>query len=175
MKKTIPKGPVKVAEKRAIRRTQKVSALALNASKVIVLERRFSVMNLRAKGYSLSEISTELGISPQTASQDIIAVMEDTVMATNEQVEHVRKLQDMRLDMIVKSHLPFATEAHKEVVQTAMGQKVVVERPPSTASAQIVLQTEQRRGKLLGLDVPEVKRMEISGIREYIGVSLEDI
>lgn len=173
--KTNPNGAVKVTATRKVRRALRVSTKSLQAKKVAQLERRFKVVQLRAKGCSLNEIAEELGIAATTASEDLIAVMEDTVMATNEQVEHVRKLQDMRLDMVVKAHLPFATEIKKTPIKDATGRVHIIDMPPSTASAQIVLQTEQRRGKLLGLDVPEIKRMEISGIREYVGVKLEDV
>lgn len=174
------KGPVKaLANKRgrikAATNSKPKAGNVLSPKRVAVLERRFKIVNLRANGLSLKEIADELRLSVPTVSEDLKTVMEDTVLKTNEDAEVARKLQDMRLDKIVRSHLPIATEAHMEKVKTAGGKEVVVLQPPSTASAQIVLQAEQRRGKLLGLDLPETKRVEISGIREYVGVDLDKI
>ena len=128
----------------------------LSPQSVRKIERRFQVVTMRREGYTVEEISNALGCSLGSIRTDIQTVLNNTIAVASETVEESRQLQLERLDGILKFHYPLAKDGN-------------------LASAQVVLQVEARRSKLLALDVPEVRQIQVSGIREYVGVDVSQV
>lgn len=172
--KVKPKVPVtKIIEKR--KRLTKRGGV-LSPANVAKMERRFKVIDMRASGASYDEIAIELKIPVATVAADIKLLMEETVKVTEETTELARAVADRRLDKMIAAHMPYATTEREVPVKDPLtGAVRAVKAPPSTAHAQIVLQVDQRKSKLLGLDKPEEKHLKVSGIREYIGVKWDDV
>lgn len=168
--KVIPKVPVVgIPKKRgAIKR--------VNPRAIAIAARRFKVIDMRASGASYEEIAEALHISIQLVASDVQTLMADTAKVTEETTEVARHVADRRLDKIIAAHMPHATTEREVPVRDPItGAVRVVKAAPSTAHAQIVLQVDQRKAKLLGLDKPEEKHLKVSGIREYIGVDWEEV
>lgn len=173
-KKVTPKVPVKSVEKARKGRLSRRGALS--PAVVVKLQRRYRVIDMRASGATYEEIAKTLGVSTAVVSEDLRVLMEDTVSVTKETTELARAVADRRLDMMISAHMPYATEEKDVPVRNSVtGAITTVKAPPSTAHAQIVLQVDQRKSKLLGLDKPEEKHLKVSGIREYIGVDWDDV
>jgi hypothetical protein len=145
-----------------------------DAKTIEIVERRYQVMKLRRDGYTIKEIADALNTSVGTIAIDIKTILIDTIEKTAETVEQSREIQAQRLDALVKTYLPLATDSHKELrVDPLTGKDVIVELPPDPKYAQVVLSTEARRSRLLALDKPESKTEEESGIRVYVGVDVD--
>ena len=123
---------------------------------VNLLERRYRVWVMRKDGYTLQEIAESLGVSVAAARLDLVAIAKRLVGELAETVEENRQLQIARLDALLKKYQPLAEDG-------------------KLAAAGMVLSIETRRSKLLALDTPETKRLEVSGIREYVGVDLAQV
>lgn len=147
----------------------------LSMDAIRVIERRYQVVGLRRDGYSIKEISDTLNISVETARKDLEFLLTHTIKETAETCEENRQIQIERLDLLIKSYTPLATQWHKEVRVNKDGSECVIECPPNPAYATLILNVEQRRAKLLALDVPETKNINHTGIREYVGVNMEEV
>lgn len=128
----------------------------LRAHELRLLERRYGVWKLRKDGNTINQIAASLGTSEETVRQDIIAIAKRLSSELAETVEESRSLQVARLDALLKKYQDLAENGN-------MG------------AATLVLSIEARRSKLLALDMPENKRLEVTGIREYIGIDLDDV
>ncbi len=128
----------------------------LSPKTVRELELDWQIFEMRRDGHTVQEIATYLGIALSTVRDHIIKVLNRTISETAETAEENRQLQIDRLDSILKQYMPMATGG-------------------SLAAASMVLSVEARRAKLLALDVPEVKRVDVTGIREYVGVDVEKV
>jgi len=147
-----------------------------DAKAIAVIERRYRVVGLRRDGYTHKEIAEELNISPQTVSQDLKMILTETIIKTEETVEEDRALATARLDKITKAFMPLATEEHYETaVDPVTGKKIAVLVPPDPKFANVILAAETRRAKLRGTDKPELKQLEVSGVRIYEGVDLDQV
>lgn len=120
------------------------------------LERRYSVWELRKGGYTLREIAQSLGTTEQRVREDIILIAKRIASDLAETVEESRSLQVERLDAMLKKYQPLAEAGN-------------------LSAASMILQIESRRSKLLALDLPEQKKLEVTGIREYVGVNIDDV
>jgi predicted transcriptional regulator len=140
------------------------------------IENRRKALNLRAQGWTYNDIGEVLGASAGVISEMVRSALNLSLSDMKESTEEVRELQNTRLDMIVKGHMPFASEITQEIVEDkATGERIVVSRPPRVDSAMTVLKAEERRSKLLALDVPEIKKLEVSGIREYVNIDISQV
>lgn len=128
-----------------------VSPMALR-----LLERRYLVWKMRKDGHSVRDIHLTLGHTEETIRGDIVAIAARLAAELGESVEESRFLQVERLDALLKKFQPLAEAG-------------------SVPAASMVLQIESRRSKLLALDMPEVKKLDVTGIREYVGVNLDDV
>lgn len=134
--------------------TAKASSRLLGADNVGDLERRYRVWTLRKDGYSFREISQALGVTESAARNDVAVIAKRLVSDLGETVEESRMLQVVRLDALIKKYQPMAEQGN-------------------LSAASMVLAIEARRSKLLALDTPETKKLDVTGIRQYIGVNLD--
>lgn len=150
------------------------AALVLTASDIEVIERRYEVMKLRRDGYTIMEIAKVVDISPKTVTNDLKDSLNATLKEHSFTTEEERQIAIERLDQLIKVYTPLATEViHREVIDGRTGRAIVVTEPPNPAYAALLLNIEARRAKLLALDVPETKKLEVSGVREYVGINLD--
>lgn len=150
--------------------------IVLSPQAVRIAERRLACVTLRRDGYSMAEIAQQLKISMTTVAEDIQFVLSMTIAQCSQTAEESRELQLQRLDSLLKTYMNLATQPHNEIrIDRLTGNEAIVTVPPDPRYAQIILQVEARRAKLLSLDVPEVKKLETTGIREYINVDIERV
>lgn len=121
-----------------------------------ILERRYQVWKLRKEGYTIHEIAESLKTSDSSVRDDIVTIAKRIASELAETVEESRALQVARLDALLVKYQILAEGGN-------MG------------AATLVLSIEQRRSKLLALDLPENKKLEVTGIREYVGINLDDV
>lgn len=136
--------------------TTRAAARMLAAKNIRMMERRYQVVKMRKEGYTTKEIADTLGINVVTVRDDIVRLLKQTITETAETTEENRQLQIERLDGLLKKYYGMAE----------MG---------SLAAAATVLAIEARRAKLLALDVPETKKLDVTGIREYVGIDPNDV
>lgn len=148
---------------RMVKRHRRARGLSkiIDQSAIIILERRYRVLEMRREGMSILEIQESLKgtttpASVDTIRADIVAVLSMLAKQTNETAEEMRQLISERYDLMLKPSIEMA----KKGGLAAMGTVLAIERD---------------RRKMLALDVPEVKKLDITGIREYVGVNLEDV
>ena len=157
--------------KRVKRKTRITSKRNLEA-----IERRRKVIIMRRDGWDYEDIANAIGTNVATVRQDVLYCLNMAADEMVESAEQTRELQKARLDALLKPNMKYATESHLEVRRDKnTGKEFIVEVPPDPAYANVVLKIEERRAKLLALDIPEVKKMEVTGIREYIGIDLEKV
>lgn len=149
-----------MATNRSVLHLRQVAARAagkiLEAKSLIRIEQQYQVWKLRKDGHSLHDIAATLGISIESVRRCLTDYAKHLIAEMSETVEESRKLQEERLDGMLKAYQPLAEAGNL-----------------SAASA--VLAIEARRSKLLALDVPETKKLDVTGIREYVGVNLDDV
>jgi hypothetical protein len=120
------------------------------------LERQYQVLELRKAGHTIKEIADLLKVGTSVIHGDLVEVLNYTLKDLTINAEQDREMQVQRLDGLLQRYYPLA-------------------KAGNLAAAAMVLQIETRRAKLLSLDVPETKRIEATGIREYVGIALEDV
>jgi transcriptional regulator len=144
------------------------------------------VVTLRREGWSVQEIADVLGCSAAAVHNDLTEVLAQSVNETAETTAEARQLQAERLDMMLKQFMPMTQDRVVKIVDPDQpyrldeeGERVPNYRdtiiPASLAAAQMVIQIEARRSKLQALDVPETKNLNVTGVREYIGVDVEQV
>lgn len=162
------------AAKRA--RIASAAAKILQAHNIIQMERRYRVLLLRRDGFSVKEIADSLNIGAELVRKDLVFVLDLTAKQMMETSEEMRTLQNERLDVMVKAYMPLATKPGQVVMTDRhTGEQTAVEVPPDPKYANVLLSTLQRQAKLNALDVPEVKKLDVTGIREYVGVDINEV
>lgn len=140
------------------------------------VERRYKVVKMRRDGMSIPDIAADLGVSLNTVANDLVEILDKTYIEIEETVEQARNIQLQRLDALLIPAMKLATTEHNELsFDPRTGAPVIVTMPPDPKYAGVVLQIEARRAKLLALDKPETKIVEVSGIREYVGVDYSKV
>lgn len=128
----------------------------LRPHEIRLLERRYQVWKLRKDGHTVHEIAQTLNVGEGSVRDDIVVIAKRLSTELAETVEESRTLQVARLDALLVKYQALAEAGN-------MG------------AATLVLSIEQRRSKLLALDLPENKKLEVTGIREYVGINLDDV
>ena len=142
----------------------------LSPESVRVIERRFRVVSMRRDGYTVQEIANTVQCDINTVRKDLIEVLDQCVHETSETTEENRQLAIDRLDGLLKEYYQEAL-SHPGI--NPDGSPCII--PGNMSAAALVLQIEMRRAKLLALDVPEQKAEVGTGVREYIGVDMDQI
>lgn len=137
----------------------------LSPGNIVKMERRYRAVELRKQGFLLREIAVELRVDEGTVSADLRAVLANLVEQAQGTTEEQRVLALERLDGMLKAYYAIATEP----LITNDGQII----PMNMAAAQLVLQIEARKAKLLALDTPESKADPQTGVRQYVGVDTD--
>jgi DNA-binding CsgD family transcriptional regulator len=99
--------------------------------------RRAEVLKMRRRGWSITRIAIELGVSASTISKDLDTVLTEHTVAN---ITMLRALENERLDYILDKCV--------EVIEAAPGTKLAI------AAAGRLIQVSARRSALNGLDVP---------------------
>lgn len=145
---------------RSVLKLKRVAARAsqklLDAKNLREIERRYQIWDMRKQGHSIRDISISLGVTDKTIRADLVTVAKRHISELSETVEESRQLQIERLDGMLKQYQPLAEAGN-------------------LSAAAMVLSIESRRSKLLALDVPETKKLDVTGIREYVGVNMDDV
>lgn len=139
-------------------------------------ERRYRVTCYKRDGYDNYEIAKEMQISVEQVKHDLRHCIDLAAKEYTQNAEFERQLQLERLDKLIKVNMPLATETNREIrIDKSTGEEVIVITPPNPANASVILAVETRRAKLLALDVPEVRKVEVTGIRQYVGVDMDKV
>lgn len=152
MKKKTAPTPINV--KKGVKNKGKAKITSTRAIRMI--ERQYQVLKLRKEGLTIHAIAEQLKINDSAVREALKLVLERISTALVETVEESRQLQVERLDALLLRYMPLAESGN-------------------LSAASMVLMIEARRSKLLALDTPETKRIETTGIREYIGVDLDKV
>lgn len=121
-----------------------------------LLERRWKIWEMRKDGHSVRDIAQSLKIAEDTVREDIVTIGQRMATGLAESVEENRSLTISRLDALLFKYQALAENGDK-------------------GAAALVLSIEARRAKLLALDTPEKKSLEVSGIREYVNIDLDQV
>lgn len=147
----------------------------LSAKSIKKVELEYKIVCMRRDGYTVQEVADTLRISTSTVRECVKNCLERAITEMNETTEEHRQLQLERLDSLIKANLPYARGFDTEVVDPKTGALKIIKTPPNPAYAQLILSAESRRAKLLALDIPETKKLDITGVREYYGVDVEKV
>ena len=114
-----------------------------------VVEKRRQSLELRKAGATFDAIARQVGYSsPASAYKAVIQALRDTCQ---EPADDVRRLELERLDRLMLAHWPAAIGSQPDPINP--GQKL----PANQDAAELVLKITDRRAKLLGLDVIQLK------------------
>jgi transposase len=109
--------------------------------------RREKAVALKLAGKQYREIAKELGVSLETAYNDVMVVLERTRKSANESAQESRQIAIERADRILEKLEP------------------LLDNPRSAArAAEVILKAEERRAKLLGLDAPTRVQAEVAAV-----------
>lgn len=115
-----------------------------------VVEKRRQSLELRKAGATFDAIARQVGYSsPASAYKAVLQALKDTCQ---EPADEVRRLELERLDRIMLAHWPYAIGSVPDPENP--GAKL----PADVNAAELVLRITDRRAKLLGLDVREVRQ-----------------
>lgn len=174
LRRAMPEEEIQAAEMVVI--PPKSKEKKLEELDIVAYERRYAVVCLKRDGYSVPEIADMMSMEPKQVEKDIEFVLKMTRSESGKATEIERALQIERLDQLIKAYTPLAVDHHKEaMVDKFTGQVVIVTKPPDPAYGNLVLSVEARRAKLLALDKPETKKLDITAIRQYVGVDVDDV
>ena len=128
--------PRKMNAKRG-RGRPKGKASLVRAAKAVRVE---TALELRVSGFTIDQIAERLGVSHAQAHADVSAALAQAAERTKDKAEELRELGVARCEAIVAR---------------------LMDQAENPKAAAVILKAEDRRAKLLGLDVP--KRLEHSG------------
>lgn len=136
-------------------------------------ERDAEAARLRTRSWTYQQIAAELGMSQSAAHAAVKRVLQETVQ---EPAEDLRKLELDRLDdmaqvvtkVLEKHHI---TVSNGKVVY--LGDKPLEDNAPILAAVDRLLKIQERRAKLLGLDIPVKQEVNVGGGVEYRIVGID--
>ena len=166
----------KLRKRKSLGGTQRL----LSPTTVKKLELDWQIFELRRDGHSIHEIAQTLQIGDATVRSHLQEVLSRTIKETAETAEENRQLQIDRLDCMLVKYMRMAQgyrqeEEVRDPKDPRKTIRVMVDYPPNMAAAGLVLSIEARRSKLLALDMPEIKKLDVTGIREYVGVDVSQV
>jgi hypothetical protein len=132
---------------------------------------------LRARNLTYRQIADELGIDVRAAYDGVQRALKDTLQ---EPADDLRRLELERLDELARQARGVMEATHYVVDK---GNVVMWEGSPLLDDAPVLaavdrlLKVQDRRAKLLGLDVPVKRQVEVEGSLRYeiIGVEADDL
>ncbi len=140
-------------------------------------ERDAEAARLRKRSWTYQQIADHLGINRSSAYQAVQRVLKETVQ---EPAEDLRTLELERLDDMAQAVLKVLEKHHVTVSNgriVFLGDEPLIDDAPVLAAVDRLLKIQERRAKLLGLDIPVKQEIDVSGGVEYriVGVSAEDL
>jgi hypothetical protein len=131
---------------------------------------------LRARSWTYQRIGEELGISKQSAYDAVQRALRDTLQ---EPADDVRALELERLDGMYAAVLAVLERDHVTLYQGEVVRvegAVLVDDGPVLSAVDRLLRIQERRAKLLGLDLPVKQQIEAEHtVRYQIGVTGEEM
>jgi len=151
-------------------------AKVTSVQSVRIIERRYKVMMMRRDGHSIAEIADALNVAESTVRSDEVEVLNRMASEMSETAAENRQLQIQRLDALLKAYMPIA-RGYTEIVDdpASLSGKREKVYPPDPVMGAMVIKIEERRSKLLALDMPEDKGGALTGVREYVGVDMDQV
>lgn len=149
-KSPVPVKVLKVSNKPTTRKSP------LSPMKLIKLERRYKVLEMRRQGCQIYEIAEILGCTTTTVREDLKQVLS---MAANDMLETVpeqRELELNRYNALLKRYQPLAEKGNLN-------------------AASLCLQISREIRKLGGVDAPEQKAPSDTGTRIYVGINVDNV
>lgn len=116
-----------------------------SARRIIARQREARAMEMRLAGHTYAEIAEALGISSVSAYQAVRRVLDRLAERTNETAEQVRKIEESRLDELLRS------------LWDRRHDPKIVDR---------ILRIMERRARLLGLDKPT--QVDVQGLIQVV-------
>lgn len=142
-----------------------------------VAARDAEACHLRAQSFSYTEIGDRLGISKTAAYEAVQRALAETVQ---EPAAELRQLELLRLDELARRTRGVMEATHyvvdKGTVVLWEGAPLV-DDGPVLAAVDRLLKVQERRARLLGLDIPVKQQVQLDGgVRyEIVGVNPEDL
>jgi hypothetical protein len=140
-------------------------------------ERRAEVMRQRRRGQTFEAIGEQLGITKQRAHQLYWDTLKDiprqeTDLHRAEQAERLDEMLRKAYEVLEKRHI---TVSNGKVIYLDDGP--MEDDAPTLMAIKTILQIEERRAKLLGLDTPVKQQVEVDGSLRYeiVGVDLDQL
>ncbi len=147
-----------------------------HASAIAEVELRYRIVELRRNGLTHKQISDALGLCPQTIADKLSDILTNTIIKYQGTTEEERQIQLEQIDNLIKTYTPLANDVHNEVrVDQRTKQEVIITVPPDPYYAKVLLDCIRSKAKLLALDIPEVKKLEVTGTRIYPGVNVDEV
>lgn len=158
----------------------------ISREKLIQIERRFKVMEMRRDGYSVHQIATALHVTEPTVSNDIKACMVTLVEHTTMSAEEHRALDSARVDELIRVLTPMTQprtldvpnpkyKPDQPVDPNTNPAVITIEVPPSHTAIGQLTGLLKRRAEMNASDTPEIKQMSITGVREYVGIDVDKV
>lgn len=154
------------------------------AQRALTAERRAQALRLRTRGRSYEEIADALGYAGRHhAREDVLRAWKARAAEQNEEADFYIAAELEKLDMLESAAVAVLERRHYSI--SAKGQLIwhnpqpenpfSQEKPleddgPLLAAAQTMLKIAERRAKLLGLDAPSKKIVEVTN---YDGIDAD--
>jgi hypothetical protein len=140
-------------------------------------ERRAEAVRLRRRGVSFEDIGDALGVTKQRAHQIYRAALAEIPA---QEVAEYRAEQAERLDEMLRKAYEVLERKHITVNNGKviyLDDEPMEDDAPTLMAIKTILQIEERRAKLLGLDAPARQQVEVDGSLRYeiVGVDLDQL
>jgi hypothetical protein len=135
-----------------------------------VARRDAEACRLRAQNLSYADIAAELGISKTAAYEGVQRVLAETV---REPADELRQLELMRLDELAQKTREVMNATHYvvsqgKVVRLTRAGAPLEDDAPVLAAVDRLLRIQERRARLLGLDMPQRISIEAQQLGEDV-------
>ena len=140
-------------------------------------ERRADVMRLRRQGQTFEAIGEQLGITKQRVHQlywDTLRKIpaQEVTEYRAEQAERLDEMLRKAYEVLERKHI---TVSNGKVIY--LDDQPMEDDAPTLMAIKSILQIEERRAKLLGLDTPVKQQVEVDGALRYeiVGADPNDL
>lgn len=120
-----------------------------------ILQRQLLALELRKSGFTYREIGEKLNISHVQAYKDVNEELKRLAELRADSADELRQLELEKLDKLEKNLMHWADAGSVEATKA-------------------LIKIQERRSKLLGLDAPEKKDVNIKGAKTYIGFTPDE-